>query len=154
MPDDPVGLIEGIASTRAIRRYRDEPVPTDALAAMMFAATRAPSGSNRQPFRFLVLRDGPKAREAKRLIGESARSIWGGKRTADGYDRGSGREANTPKARMARTMQHYVTTSRTRRCSSSRASSAIANRCRPRARRSTPRARTCCSRRARSATAG
>ena len=108
MAQDPVGLLEGITSTRAIRRYRDEPVPTDALSTMMFAATRAPSGSNRQPFRFLVLRDGPKALEAKRLIGDAARSIWGGKRVSDGYDRGSGREANTPKARMARTMQHYV----------------------------------------------
>ena len=108
MANDPVELLEGMASTRAIRRYRDEPVPTDALATMMFAATRAPSGSNRQPFRFLVLRDGPKALEAKRLLGESARAIWGDKRTADGYDRGSGTEANTPKARMARTMQHYV----------------------------------------------
>ena len=83
-------------------------MPTDALSTMMFAATRAPSGSNRQPFRFLVLRDGPKALEAKRLIGESARSIWGGKREADGYDRGSGQRADTPKARMARTMQQYV----------------------------------------------
>ena len=82
MAQDLVGLLEGIASTRAIRRYRDEPVPTDALSTMMFAATRAPSGSNRQPFRFLVLRDGPKALEAKRLIGESARSIWGGKRAS------------------------------------------------------------------------
>src|SRR5262245_47082072 len=75
---------------------------------MMFTATRAPSGSNRQPFRFLVLRDGPNAIEAKRLIGEGARRIWGGKREADGYDRGSGAQENTPKARMARTMQHYV----------------------------------------------
>ena len=108
MPHDPVGLLEGLSSTWAIRRYRDEPVPTEALSTMMFVATCAPSGSNRQPFRFLVLRDGPKALEAKRLIGESARSIWGGKRAADGYDRGSGREPNTPKARMARTMQHYV----------------------------------------------
>lgn len=108
MPQETVGLLEGLSSTRAIRRYRDEPVPTEALSTMMFAATRAPSGSNRQPFRFLVLRDGPKALEAKRLIGESARRIWGGKRATDGYDRGSGQEANTPKARMARTMQHYV----------------------------------------------
>jgi nitroreductase len=105
---DPIGLLEGITSTRAIRRYRDEPVPTDALSTMMFAATRAPSGSNRQPFRFLVLRDGPKALEAKRLIGESARTIWGGKRATDGYDRGSGTEASSPKARLANTMQHYV----------------------------------------------
>jgi nitroreductase len=106
--DPSIGLLEGIASTRAIRRYRNEPVPTDALSTMMFAATRAPSGSNRQPFRFLVLRDGPKAVEAKRLIGESARRIWGGKRAADGYDRGSGAEDRSPKARMANTMQHYV----------------------------------------------
>ncbi len=108
MPTDSIGLLEGISTTRAIRRYRDEPVPTDALATMLFAATRAPSGSNRQPFRFVVLRDGPHAREAKQLIGESARRIWGGKRTADGYDRGSGVEESSPKARMARTMQHYV----------------------------------------------
>jgi nitroreductase len=103
-----IGLLDGIATTRAIRRYRDEPVPTEALNAMVFAATRAPSGSNRQPFRFMVLRDGPKARAAKALIGESARRIWGGKRAADGYDRGSGAEESSPKARMARTMQHYV----------------------------------------------
>jgi nitroreductase len=106
--EDSIGLLEGIASTRAIRRYRDEPVPTAALSTMLFAATRAPSGSNRQPFRFLVLRDGPKAREAKRLIGESARGIWDRKRAADGYDRGSGTDTTTPKARVARTMQHYV----------------------------------------------
>ena len=30
-PTTPARLLEGIASTRAIRRYRDEPVPTDAL---------------------------------------------------------------------------------------------------------------------------
>jgi nitroreductase len=105
---DVIDLLEGLSSTRAIRRYRDEPVPTDVLNQMLFAATRAPSGSNRQPFRFVVLRDGPNAREAKRLIGESARRIWGGKRATDGYDRGSGTDASTPKARMARTMQHYV----------------------------------------------
>jgi hypothetical protein len=28
---DPVGLLEGLATTRAVRRYRDEPVPPDAL---------------------------------------------------------------------------------------------------------------------------
>src|SRR5215510_15625799 len=94
-----IDLLQGISTTRAIRRYRDEPVPTEALNAMVFAATRAPSGSNRQPFRFMVLRDGPKSRAAKSLIGESARRIWGGKRTADGYDFGSGTDENSPKAR-------------------------------------------------------
>jgi nitroreductase len=108
LPVDTVGLLEGLTTTRAIRRYRDEPVPREALRAMLFAATRGPSGSNRQPFRFVVLTDGPKARAAKKLIGEGARRIWGAKREADAYDAGSGTRADSPKARMAGTMQRYV----------------------------------------------
>jgi nitroreductase len=107
---DQVSLYEGLISTRAIRRYTDEPVPDEALRDILFAATRAPSGSNRQPFRFVVLTDGPVAAEAKRLIGEGARRFWSAKREADGYDKGSGADASSPKARMARTMQHYVDT--------------------------------------------
>jgi nitroreductase len=108
LPADTVGLLEGIASTRAIRRYRDEPVPPEALRAMLFAATRAPSGSNRQPFRFIVLTDGPKAQQAKELIATGARRVWSGKRANDGYDQGSGTVDNSPKARMAATMQRYT----------------------------------------------
>jgi nitroreductase len=108
LPADTVGLLEGLTSTRSIRRYRQEPVPPQALRAILFAATRAPSGSNRQPFRFIVLRDGPKARQAKHLIGTAARAAWGTKRDSDSYDRGSGRDVDSPKARMARTMQRYV----------------------------------------------
>lgn len=108
LPADVVGLLEGLVSTRAIRRYRDEPIPPADLRAILFAATRAPSGSNRQPYRFIVLTDGPKAAEAKRLIGDAARAAWGAKRTNDGYDRGSGAVADSPKARTARAMQRYV----------------------------------------------
>jgi nitroreductase len=107
---DEVSLYEGLLSTRAIRRYTDEPVPDDVLRDILFAATRAPSGSNRQPFRFIVLSDGPVAGEAKRLIGEGARRFWAAKREADGYDKGSGADTGSPKARMARAMQHYVDT--------------------------------------------
>lgn len=108
LPPDQVGLLEGIVTTRAIRRYRDEPVPQSALRAMLFAATRGPSGSNRQPFRFVVLTDSERARQAKALIGESARELWRAKRTRDGYHKGSGVVADSPKARMARTMDSYV----------------------------------------------
>jgi nitroreductase len=103
-----IDLLDGIATTRAIRRYRDEPVPDDALRDILFAATRAPSGSNRQPFRMLVLTDGPRAIEAKRLVGEAARRFWNAKRVADGYDTGSGAEEASPKARTARAMQRFV----------------------------------------------
>lgn len=105
---DEVGLLEGIATTRAIRRYLDEPVPEPVLRDILFAATRAPSGSNRQPFRFMVLTDSDRARDAKRLIADGARRIWGAKRNNDRYDEGSGASADTPKARMAATMQAYV----------------------------------------------
>jgi nitroreductase len=108
LPPDTVGLLEGLTTTRAIRRYRDEPVPREALRAMLFAATRGPSGSNRQPFRFVVLTDGPKARVAKQLIADGARRFWASKRMADGYDTGSGERGDSPKARMARTMQRFV----------------------------------------------
>jgi nitroreductase len=105
VPTDPLELI---ATTRAIRRYTDEPVPETDLATLLFAATRAPSGSNRQPFRFVVLRDGPSARAARSLIGEASRRMWADKRAADGYDRGSGADPSSPKARTAATMQHFV----------------------------------------------
>ena len=75
---------------------------------MLFAATRAPSGSNRQPFRFLVLQHGPRAEEARRLIGEGARRAWGTKRQVDRYDTGSGTVSTSPKARLAATMSRFV----------------------------------------------
>lgn len=103
-----VELLEGLATTRAIRRYTDEPVTDEQLQQVLFAATRAPSGSNRQPFRFVVLRDSEVAREAKRLIAAEAAGFWAAKRRSDGYDTGSGADGDSPKARMARAMQAYV----------------------------------------------
>lgn len=101
-------LLDGLATTRAIRRYRPDPVPEGDLASILWHATRAPSGSNRQPTRFLVLRDGPVAAEAKALIGRGARAAWDTKRESDGYDRGTGADPDSPKARTARAMQAYV----------------------------------------------
>ncbi|HEX4902823.1 MAG TPA: nitroreductase family protein [Acidimicrobiales bacterium] len=106
--DEVPDLLTGMATTRAIRRYRDEPIPEQDLATILWHATRAPSGSNRQSFRFLVLRDGPAATEARRLLGESFRALWAQKRQRDGYDEGTGAAAGSPKARMADTMQRFV----------------------------------------------
>ncbi len=95
---EPIGLLEGLATTRAIRRYTDEPIPDDDLATILWHAGRAPSGSNRQPFRFLVLRDGPNAAEAKALLGNAFREGWNAKREHDGYR----------PSRFADSMQRYV----------------------------------------------
>jgi nitroreductase len=110
MNEPEISLLGGIASTRAIRRYTDEPVAEGDLAAILWHATRAPSGSNRQPFRFLVLRDGERATQARAVLGNAFRSSWATKRVGDGYAAGSAVVADTPKARMAATMQHYVDT--------------------------------------------
>lgn len=106
-PEREIGLFEGLTTTRAIRRYSDEPVSDEDLAAILFAATRAPSGSNRQPWRFLVLRDEERSRHAKALLARAAREIWAQKRSRDGYDRGSGQNPDSPKARMARAMEGF-----------------------------------------------
>jgi len=101
-------LLEGLATTRAIRRYSDAPVTDEELATILWSATRAPSGSNRQPFRFIVLRDGPRAVAARGVLGAAAARMWKGKQATDGYASGSGAEPGSPKARMARTMQQYA----------------------------------------------
>lgn len=105
---DKVGLLEGLTTTRAIRRYTTEAISSRDVRDMLFAATRAPSGSNRQPFRFVVLSDGPLARRAKGLIGEAARRIWADKRLRDGYDSGSGTKPESRKARSAAALGRYV----------------------------------------------
>jgi len=107
-PDQIPELLVGLATTRAIRRYTDDPVPDEVLSSILWHASRAPSGSNRQPFRFLVLRDGPVAVQAKALLGESFRRGWNGKEQRDGYAAAATAAPDSPKARAASTMQHFV----------------------------------------------
>lgn len=98
-------LLEGLRTTRAIRRYTDAPVPDADLAEILWYAGRAPSGTNRQPFRFLVLRrDDEVARPARALLGRSFRDAWSAKQADMGVTAGS----DTAKERMAASMQHYV----------------------------------------------
>jgi nitroreductase len=106
--DERVDVLEALATTRAIRRYRDAPVPDHDLATILWHAARAPSGSNRQPFRFIVLRDEPEAAAARALLGRSFRESWARKRREAGFDEGSGTVAGSPKARAAAAMQHFV----------------------------------------------
>jgi len=102
-----VSLAEGLMTTRSIRRYRDEPVTDDQLAEMLHLASRGPSGSNRQPFRFLVLRHGPNAMLVRSLLAEGAAEVWKAKR-----DRGEFPDAgpDSATARMLGAMDAYVDT--------------------------------------------
>ena len=104
----PISALEALSTTRAIRRYTDEKIPTEILNEILWFASRAPSGSNRQPFRFLAITDGEVADKVKSALGDSFRRGWAAKLQHDGYQSGSGQDPNSPKSRQAATMQHYV----------------------------------------------
>lgn len=68
LPDDlPVELLEGIMTTRAIRRYTDQPVSEDEILTCLRAAQQAPSGGNAQPWQYLVITDDSIRREVGRI---------------------------------------------------------------------------------------
>ena len=52
-----VPLLEGIRTTRAIRRLRPDPVPKALIRKVCEAGTFAPSGGNRQPWSFVAVTD-------------------------------------------------------------------------------------------------
>lgn len=50
-------LYEALLTTRAMRRFTDDPVDEDDVWACLRAAVQAPSGGNIQPYQFLVVTD-------------------------------------------------------------------------------------------------
>jgi nitroreductase len=52
-----VDIYEIIRTRRSVRKYRPDPIPQEVLTRVLGAARIAPSGSNRQPTRFIVIQD-------------------------------------------------------------------------------------------------
>jgi nitroreductase len=69
-----VGLYEALSSTRAVRRLRSDPIPDAVLRRVLEAATWAPSGGNRQPWRVIAVRDPEKKRVLRDLYAEPWRT--------------------------------------------------------------------------------
>ena len=65
-------LFETIGTQRAMRRLKNDPVSDEDIWKILDAAIKAPSGGNRQPWNFIVVRDA----EAKRKIGEYYLDAW------------------------------------------------------------------------------
>lgn len=108
MSDDVPDLLTGLATTRAIRRIAPDPIPDDDLSAIMWHATRAPSGTNRQPARFVVLRDREPAPAAKRMLADAFRTSWDRKSADEGYRTGSALDPDSPKGRQRAAMEYFV----------------------------------------------
>jgi nitroreductase len=60
------GLLEALYSQRSIRDYTDEPVTDEELHFLLDTAVKAPSGGNRQPWAFVVIRK----QETKHTLGQ------------------------------------------------------------------------------------
>jgi nitroreductase len=68
-------LMEAIKGRRSIRKYRTDPVPEEALQTVLEAARWAPSWSNTQCWRLVVVRD----KETKSKLADTLKGIKAGK---------------------------------------------------------------------------
>jgi len=72
MTNENMSLFDAIHSQRAIRHFSEQPVSDEAVETMLNAAIRAPNGGNRQPWRFVVIRDA----DLKRRLGQWYLAAW------------------------------------------------------------------------------
>jgi nitroreductase len=71
-----VDLLEALYTTRAMRRVRPDPIPSDAQARILDAAIRAPSGGNMQNWRFMVVDDPAVKAALGPLYRDSMQHLW------------------------------------------------------------------------------
>ena len=67
-----IGLYEAMRTLRAVRRLQTDPIPDDVLHRVLEAATWAPTGSNSQPWRIIVVKDS----ERKGQLGALYKKNW------------------------------------------------------------------------------
>ena len=63
---------EAIRQRRSIRSFRGDPVPDDMVNEILEAARLAPSASNRQPWRFIVVTDGGEKARLRKICLDQA----------------------------------------------------------------------------------
>ena len=73
-------LGEVVFTQRAIRRIKPDPIPDTDLRDILEAAIRAPSGGNRQPWHFVVVKD----TKLRAQLGELYYEAWWAKRKDEG----------------------------------------------------------------------
>ncbi len=78
-----MNTLEAIAARRSIRKFKPDPIPEEALTAILTAAQQAPSGKNRQPWRFVIVKEDQRP-EMIRIMSEAIT-----RHVAEGDDPGS-----------------------------------------------------------------
>jgi len=67
-----IGIYEAMRTLRAVRRLRPDPIPDDVLRRVLEAATWAPTGGNRQPWRIIVIKEA----RLKEKLGKLYSEVW------------------------------------------------------------------------------
>ena len=67
-----MGIYEAMKTLKAVRKLRPDPIPDDVLRRVLEAATWAPTGGNRQPWRIVLVKDHAK----KQRLGELYSRSW------------------------------------------------------------------------------
>ena len=91
---------EVLETTGTIRFYRPDPIPDAVLASVLDAARYAPTGGNRQPVRFIAVRDAAKKRALKDLYLPIWNAYIAPMRQAMGED--------APRWRLVRNADHFA----------------------------------------------
>jgi nitroreductase len=65
-------LYDVVRTRRSVRKYRPDPIPPEALNRVLEAARIAPSGSNRQPTRLILVKDEARKKELVPLCHDQA----------------------------------------------------------------------------------
>jgi nitroreductase len=56
-----MNTLDAIAARRSIRKFKDTPITEDLLQVILKAGSQAPSGKNRQPWRFVIVKEDKRA---------------------------------------------------------------------------------------------
>ena len=67
-----MGIYEAMKTLKAVRKLRPDPIPDEVLRRVLEAATWAPTGGNRQPWRIVLVKDHTK----KQRLGELYSRSW------------------------------------------------------------------------------
>jgi len=101
MPSE-MSLLDGVNSLRSVRKFKPDPIPEDKLKIVLQSASKAASGSNTQPWEFVVVRDPKvKARLKEPMLRTWLEKLAGGSgvsaRMRDVYDEATEMLQNTEK---------------------------------------------------------
>ena len=86
-PDDPVKaaetFLDRMKERRSVREFSDRPVPQELIESLIAAAGTAPSGANKQPWRFVAISDPALKREIRMAAEEEERLFYSERANAE-----------------------------------------------------------------------